>query len=112
MKYSSFMMRIRVKDLDKLKQILEERDNYEIYSWYLGADVLRAEVQMYEHDGGATIEGLPGRWWLYVRAYGRNPELFYDIALWKLRNTAVFRRLIDEGAIEVRKEPEEQTVSA
>jgi len=112
MKHPSFMTRIHVKDLEKLKEILEDKNNYEIYSWYLGADVLRAEVQMYEHDGGVTIENKPGRWWLYVRAYGKKPELFYDIALWKLRNTSVFRRLLNEGALEIKhEESEEQSLS-
>jgi len=110
--HPTFMMRIHVKDLEKLKHILEDRSNYEIYSWYLGSDVVHAEVKMYEHDGGVTIEDMPGRWWLYVRAYGKKPELFYDIALWKLRNTPVFRKLLSEEAIEVkREESEEQFVS-
>jgi len=110
--HPTFMMRIHVKDFKKLKEILEDMDNYEIYSWYLGTDVVRAEVQMYEHDGGVTIENMPGRWWLYVRAYGRRPDLFYDIALWKLRNTPLFRRLLSEGAVEIREDTEEQLVSA
>ena len=39
-----------------------------------------ANLEAYAHDGGWPLDGLPGKWWLYVVC----PECEYQWALWKL----------------------------
>ena len=38
------------------------------------------DLHAYLHSGGWTIDGLEGRWWLYMEC----PECNYQWALWKL----------------------------
>ena len=98
------MRSITIKSLPELKKILEDPKWFDIYRHFLGARVIRAEVKMYEHSDGARVEGRDGRWWVYVRVYGRPDEggMVYDIALWKLLR---YREIADalKGVIERRR---------
>lgn len=78
------MENIVIKDFDRLKEILEDTENpvlRKIYSEYVGR-VEMAEVRVRRHSGGCVIEGMPGRWWVYVRIRGTRGG--YDLALWKV----------------------------
>jgi len=103
------MENIHVKDFNKLKEILEDRKYYGIYGFYIGK-VKKAEVNLYEHPNGATVHGRDGRWWIYVRAYGDKPNVYYDIALWKLRNTPIMEELVSSGVIEIKNKVSEENV--
>lgn len=106
------MENIHVKRLDGLREILENPDMYPIYEHFVPGKVVNARVDMYEHPNGLTIEGKPGRWWLYVSVESMlSKELVepitYDIALWKLfqyrRESDSINRLFKEGILEMRE---------
>lgn len=92
------MERYVVKNLDRLRRVLENHRNpllRELYASYIGSDVVSARVDMYEHPNGCEVVGKPGRWWVYVRVRSsRGAE--YDITLWKLlRHREVYELLRD-----------------
>ena len=104
------MKSLHVKNLEKLKEILESPEMYALYGNFVPGKVVGARVNMYEHPDGVTIEKRPGRWWLYVTVeYRVRPEqeepYTYDIALWKLflYKDKRLARLFQEGALEIRK---------
>lgn len=103
---------IYIKNYGKLKEILEDPDNWEYYRPFTGGRIVSARVEKYEHPYGARIKGLPKKWWVYVHTeYVLSEEakkpLEYDIALWKLMRTPVFRKLVEKGAVEIRPADEE-----
>ena len=115
------MMRsIYIKDFDALRKTLEDPGNWKHYSGFVGGGrILRAKVEMYEHDDGARIAGKDGRWWVYVhveyvpRSRGAVSTRYeYDIALWKLIKTPLFKALVEKGAVEIREESNYETVTA
>ena len=110
------MRNFYIKDLEKLRKILEDPREWKHYLWFTGGrKILDATVKMYEHPDGAKIAGKHGRWWVYVNvkyAFSDEQEPYeYDIALWKLRSTPLLRKLIESGALEIR-ESESELVSA
>ena len=113
------MHSIYIRDFKMLKKILEDPENWRYYSDIIGGGrILRAKVEMYEHDDGAKIAGKEGRWWVYVHIEyvprGRGAETThyeYDIALWKLSKTPLLRSLIDRDVIEIREESEHEKIS-
>ena len=106
-----------IRDLAKLKRILEDPRVWEHYKMFTGGRVVGARVEMYEHPNGAKIHGKLGRWWVYVHTeYVLSDDMKkpfeYDIALWKLRATPLLARLVKEGALEIKQEEEYESVSA
>lgn len=77
------MHRIRIKDLEGLRNILEDVKLMEpIYSRFISKHIVRAKLGMYEHSGGVKINES-NRMWVYVSVMNDKSEE-YDIALWKI----------------------------
>lgn len=75
-----------IKNLDRLRELLENCGNRalaKVYTSLVGSKPVSARLGMYEHPGGCSVIGKPGRWWVYVRIVGSN-GVVYDAALWKL----------------------------
>lgn len=80
------MSQYYIKDFARLKKILENHRNpvlRDVYASYVGSDVTSARVNLYEHPDGCQIEGMKGRWWVYVSVRSKRGTE-YDIALWKI----------------------------
>ncbi|MEM1560069.1 MAG: hypothetical protein QXK24_00400 [Ignisphaera sp.] len=78
------MHRIRIKDLEGLRNILEDVKLMEpIYSRFISKPIVRARLEMYEHSGGVKINNEDKRMWVYVSVMNDKSEE-YDIALWKI----------------------------
>ncbi|MEM4787875.1 MAG: hypothetical protein QXV28_07850 [Ignisphaera sp.] len=78
------MHRIKIKDLDGLRKILEDVKLMEpIYSRFISKPIVRAKLGMYEHSGGVKINNESNRMWVYVSVMNDKSEE-YDIALWKI----------------------------
>lgn len=99
------MRGIIVRDYDRLKEILENPEIYGYYSLFVGgARVIEAKVWHYKHQDGAYIKDV-GRRWIAVRVKyvfhdDQESAYEYDIALWKLKRTELWKRLLESGAIE------------
>jgi len=96
------MHSIHVRDLDRLRTVLEDPELYHAYRGLAGFDVVDAELLMYPHPDGCTIDGRGGRWWVFLRLRGEQGEV-YDAALWKLLRIPVVRRAAGD-AVAVRGE--------
>lgn len=96
------MDRIRVKDLDGLRRLLENVNVMEnVYSHFIYRPIMEAKMKMYPHDGGALVEGK--RYWIYVTI--SSPTQSYDVALWKIvryaiRDRRVYQKLVEFISIE------------
>ncbi len=74
-----------VKDLDALRNLLEDLSNPELVNVYrqlLGEDPVEARLAMYPHGNGWRVPGKTLPQWIYVELRGRHME--YQAALWKI----------------------------
>lgn len=86
----------RVRDLHKLKEVLEDVNLMKsVYSRFLGGKVVSARLNMYEHPDGVEVEGVPGRYWVYVTLENGSGDV-YDVALWKVLRYAHLSREVSE----------------
>lgn len=78
------MHRIKVKDLDGLRRVLEDVKLMEpIYSRFLSKPIVQARLGMYAHRDGARVDGEDSRMWVFVSVVNNRFEC-YDVALWKI----------------------------
>lgn len=98
-----------IKNLDKLRRVLEDHRNpvlRKIYASYVGSEPVSVRVNMYEHPDGCIISGKPGRWWVYVNVMGKS-GVEYDIALWKLMKFREVQDLLRHAVSTANEEKDE-----
>jgi len=101
---SQDMKRIVICDLEGLKKVLEDPLMFKTYEYFIPyrAKILNTEPLLYPHEHGCKVNGLNGRFWVYVRIRysnsGGDNESYYDAALWK-----ILKRLDKEALARVLK---------
>lgn len=95
---SGDMVRIRVTDLEKLREVLEDVELMQpVYRRLLNGRIVRAELKLDDHSGGARVEGYSTRKWVYVELYS-DKGMVYEAALWKIlkfaeAHSAIYEKL-------------------